>query len=142
EDATAFMNRHYFFYGIEVMPYNNPFNYVIENNGNEKTLTVTNVNGDQAIYGTQPILSVRGFDENSFAVYPNPAKNEIFLSLENNSGKINVKILNVEGKVLSTQNKEAETQTSIDVSNLKTGIYFLSIEGENGNRVVKKFIKE
>lgn len=142
EDAETFMGRHYFFYGIYDVPYNNPFDYVIEANGNEQMLTVTNVNGDQAFYGTQPILSVQGFDESSIAMYPNPVKNELFLRLKNNAGKLNVKILNIEGKLLSTQNLRLEKQASIDVSNLKSGVYFLNIEDENGNTIIKKFIKE
>jgi len=60
-DAMAFMGKHHSFYGIDdVPPYNNPFDYIIEPNGNDQMLTVTNVNGDQAIYGTQPILTVEG----------------------------------------------------------------------------------
>lgn len=140
-DATAFMYRHYDFYGVDNTPHNNPFDYVIEANGNEQMLTVTNANGDQAIYGTQPILSVVGFDKSSIGVYPNPAKNELFLNSKNN-GNLTLKILNTAGKLLSTQKLELENQSSIPISQLATGIYFLNIEDENGNTTIKKFIKK
>ncbi|UCA57711.1 T9SS type A sorting domain-containing protein [Aequorivita iocasae] len=48
----------------------------------------------------------------------------------------------MEGKLLSVQNVTLENQTSIDVSNLTSGIYFLNIEDENGNTTTKKFIKQ
>ncbi|QQX78185.1 T9SS type A sorting domain-containing protein [Aequorivita iocasae] len=51
-------------------------------------------------------------------------------------------LIHIEGKLLSVQNVTLENQTSIDVSNLTSGIYFLNIEDENGNTTTKKFIKQ
>ncbi len=73
---------------------------------------------------------------------PNPSKNELFLTSKNTVGNLKIKIFNIEGKLLSTENIVLENQTSIDVSQLTNGIYFLNIEDENGNTTIKKFIKQ
>ncbi|HBC03819.1 MAG: hypothetical protein CL528_03520 [Aequorivita sp.] len=121
---------------------NDDFNYFIEIDGNdEKILTITNSSNDQAIYGDH-ILSSQDFYSSQFAILPNPAKNELFLTSKYTSGTLTLKIFNIEGKLLSNQTLEVANQTSIDVSSLTSGIYFLNIEDENGNTTTKKFIKQ
>ncbi|CAM3331482.1 hypothetical protein AEQU2_01018 [Aequorivita lipolytica] len=66
----------------------------------------------------------------------------MYINATNPTANLKVKILNIEGKLIRTENLEIQDQTSIDVSNLKSGIYFLNIEDETGNVEVKKFIKE
>jgi len=78
----------------------------------------------------------------TFSIHPNPAKNELFLTSKSNNGNLTLKIFNTTGKLLSTQKLELEYQSSIDVSQLSSGIYFLNIGDENGNTTIKKFIKE
>ncbi len=104
-------------------------------------MTITASNGDQAIYGNE-LLSVENFNSSHFAIHPNPSKEKLFLTSKNTTGKLTIKILNIEGKLLATQNLEFENQTSINVSNLKSGIYFLNIESENGSIETKKFLKD
>ncbi len=76
------------------------------------------------------------------SLFPNPTKNELFLTSNNTAGSLKLKIFNIEGKLLSNQNIAVEKETSIDVSQLSSGIYFLNIEDENGNTTIKKFIKQ
>ncbi|MGB3344389.1 MAG: T9SS type A sorting domain-containing protein, partial [Aequorivita sp.] len=57
-------------------------------------------------------------------------------------GHLTIKILNIEGRLLSTEDLEFEKQASLDVSGLSKGVYFLNIEEENGNTSIKKFIKK
>ncbi|TXD70977.1 T9SS type A sorting domain-containing protein [Aequorivita lipolytica] len=77
-----------------------------------------------------------------FSIHPNPAKNELFLTSTNTSGNLKIQTLNIQGKLLSTQNITLQNQPPLDVSRLKSGIYFLNIEDENGYTTTKKFIKE
>ena len=120
----------------------NTYHYIIEEGLNStKSLTLTNEDGNQAIYGDE-ILSSEDFQNSQFAIYPNPTKEKLFLSTTNAAGNVNVKIFSTEGKLLSVLNVIFENQTPIDVSNLTSGIYFLHIEDENGNTTIKKFIKE
>ncbi|PHR13648.1 MAG: hypothetical protein COA40_03530 [Aequorivita sp.] len=138
------MGRHHSFYGINnVPPYNNPFDYIIEADGNEQMLTVTNVNGDQAIYGTQPILSTHRFNENSIVFYPNPVKNELILrTSQPNAESLKIKIYNMEGKLLKSEGFNFQKEVILDISNFSKGLYFLNIEDENGNSTTNKFIIE
>lgn len=141
-DALAFMNRHYFFYGVNDAPsYNNPFDYMIVANGDEQMLTVTNVDGDQAIYGTQPILSNESFNITSVAVYPNPANDVIYLRAKSAFIILDVSVSNIEGKILMTKSIENEKQIAIDITNLMAGIYLIKIIDSKGNSETKKFIK-
>src|SRR5690606_13112224 len=94
------------------------------------------------VYSEDCILDISAQETNTFSIYPNPAKSELFLTSKNNSGNLKLIIFNLEGRLLNTQNLNFENQTSIDVSNLSSGIYFLNIEDENGTTTVKKFIKE
>jgi hypothetical protein len=120
----------------------NLFNYTITTDSNDnKTLVVISNIGDQAIYGDH-ILSSQDFHKTQFFIHPNPVKSQLFLSSTNTTGNLKVKIFNIEGKLLSAQRLEIENQTSIDVSQLVSGIYFLNIEDESGNTTIKKFIKQ
>lgn len=76
---------------------------------------------------------------NSFFLYPNPTSYYINISDESNSinSKLHVEIFDITGKRIMT----AENQTSnINISNLKTGIYFVRIQTDGKNEVLK-FIK-
>jgi hypothetical protein len=106
-----------------------------------KTLELTSHTADWAIYGDH-ILSSEDFHKTQFAIHPNPAKNELFITSKNTTGNLSIKILNIAGKLLSKQDVAIENQTSIDISSLTSGIYFLKIKDENGNTTIKKFIKQ
>ena len=103
-------------------------------------VVISNI-GDQAIYGDH-ILSSQDFHKTQFFIHPNPVKSQIFLTSKSTTGNLKVKIFNLEGKLLSTQDVVLENQTSIDVSSLISGIYFLNVEDESGYMEVKKFLKE
>jgi len=121
---------------------NQTFSYLIEPGvGNIKILTLTNLQGDIAIYGNTE-LSIFDNLSSQLTLYPNPVKSQLFLTSKSTTGNLKVKIFNLEGKLLSTQDVVLENQTSIDVSSLISGIYFLNVEDESGYMEVKKFLKE
>lgn len=118
------------------------FTYQIELGTNDsKSLILINEEGNQAIYGNQP-LATPDLLIPQFSIYPNPVKNHLFLSSKNDVENLNVKIFNMEGRLLSAQNLVLGSQTSVDVSNLSSGIYFLNIKDEEGRVKVLKFLKE
>lgn len=66
-------------------------------------------------------------------VFPNPAKNKLFLRFINNINSFEAKLININGDILlKSNNKE------IDVSGLQPGIYFLNVQA--GNQVSRKKI--
>ncbi len=85
------------------------------------------------------VLSLENIEVNNlvFSLHPNPAKTELFVSgnLVNNS---NYEITSIEGKALQAG---VVNSGSINIENLKTGIYIIKIKTEAGERV-QRFVKE
>lgn len=108
---------------------------------NEQPYSTWYIAGD-VFYSEDCSLGITTTTNGLFSIYPNPAKNELFLSSKNNNGNLKVKIFNIQSKLLNTQNLEFEKQASIDTSSLANGIYFLNIEDVNGKIEIMKFIKE
>lgn len=79
-------------------------------------------------------LGVEHITESSFNVYPNPASQ--MLVVERTQGSLNqlyVRMFDETGREVSTLRSRRSTITSIDVSNLSNGIYF--VEVVDGTRV-------
>lgn len=93
-------------------------------------------------YSENCALGVSSQDYDVFSIHPNPVKDNLFLNAKSTPAKLTVKIFNIEGKLLSTQNRVLQNQASIDVSQLSKGMYFLEVEDEKGKMEVKKFVKE
>jgi hypothetical protein len=79
----------------------------------------------------------------SGVIYPNPAKNKVYLSLnKNNYNEIKIVIYNTLGvvekqfTVLNTPNSPIE----MDVENLRTGHYFMRIVAQGNPDIVKQFV--
>jgi len=73
------------------------------------------------------------------SVYPNPANENIFVSLNSNVKSAQVTISNLSGKVLIST--EITADNKVDVSSLPMGMYLLTIATNNGSETVK-FIKQ
>lgn len=78
--------------------------------------------------------------DNNFFVYPSPADGTISFSNPNNYDVASISIADVSGKQVMYLAKNAVTDT-IDVSNLQTGIYFVTFTSDNLS-TVKKFVKK
>lgn len=108
---------------------------------NGTVLTIGTPLGGTVVFMNYP-LSAKDFNKNEFTLYPNPVNETLVLGSQTEIDNATIKIFNIEGKLLSTQNAAFENEVSIDVSNISSGIYFLNFEDENGNRAIKKFIKQ
>lgn len=76
---------------------------------------------------------------NDIFIYPNPADDTLNFSLANSIQLSDASIFDVTGKkVGSLSDKNA---TSLDISNLQSGVYFIKFTADN-NIVTKKFIKK
>ncbi len=90
------------------------------------------------VYFSNINLAIDGFSVSNFNLYPNPTKNNLTIESLNEIQNISVfNLLGQEVKKLSL----AATQTTLDVSSLKNGVYFITITS-NGITSSKKFIKE
>ena len=76
----------------------------------------------------------------SFNVYPNPVKDELFLATELNIKEVSIyDIYGKETKVCSLQS--TDFVNTVDVAELNSGVYFISIKTDNGN-IVRRFVKD
>ena len=120
---------------------NNPFLYVFNNEDQFLFLTVTNNKGNQAIY----VNELLGISENDFTnlqLYPNPAGNEITIVNEEFLSISIIDVYDISGKkILSSKNQSTENFV-LNVSTIKTGVYFLTITLNSGEKTVRKFIKK
>jgi len=86
-----------------------------------------------------------GVDDNNFAnsvlLYPNPASNEFIINLGSSvDGDVDITITNSLGQTIHRLNATA-TQTTIDVSNFNTGLYFVSIKTDTQSTTKKLLVK-
>ena len=78
-------------------------------------------------------LSSNEFQTNNITLFPNPASDNFTI---NTTKLVNVEIVNMLGKLVkSVQNVDAST--SVDVSNLDAGVYFVKVLGENAAETIK-----
>ena len=87
---------------------------------------------------TETAASASDFNSNSFAIYPNPASNVLNISNANNIEIKSVTITDINGRVVKNQQGAL---TQINVSDLNSGAYFVTIEAAEG-KTTKKFIKQ
>ena len=79
-------------------------------------------------------------EETKCDIYPNPANDRLYIETE--SEIEDVVVYDVYGRVQNLSKSETQNlRNSIDVSNLKAGIYFVKINTEKGN-IVKRIIKQ
>lgn len=67
----------------------------------------------------------------AFAVYPNPASNNFTVKLDESS-EASITMIDVQGKVVATQNVAGQSSTQVDVTALAPGIYTVLVSTENG----------
>lgn len=82
------------------------------------------------------VLGVEDYEKNDFAVYPNPATNEVHL--ENLPQKSSIYIYSQFGELV--YQKDDFNQNVIDVSGYRSGLYFIVIKNNNVS-VTQKIVK-
>jgi hypothetical protein len=83
------------------------------------------------------LLSIPEIEANkNISLFPNPATNTIHIALSLTQKMVSLTVINQLGKVIITKNKA----TTLDVSGLPKGVYFMTIVTDTGS-TVKKFIK-
>ena len=86
-------------------------------------------------------LSNSNFELGDFIMYPNPADSNVHISLKNANDNIeSLTITDVLGKTIKNIKNITSNEINIDVSNLTTGIYFVTIASENNLKLIKKLV--
>ena len=88
---------------------------------------------------------IEGISElNSILIFPNPADDNLFISLDiNGDEEVTIELLSMEGKLIQTKKVKGAGNVSLkyDVENLATGTYMLKLTTKSGSttkQVVKK----
>jgi hypothetical protein len=78
----------------------------------------------------------------SVNIYPNPARNTVFISLDKMpETSVYYQFYDIQGKELQSGNFSNQKQ-ELDISAISKGIYFISVTVENQSRITKKVVKE
>lgn len=87
---------------------------------------------------TAPNASVEDIDnQNKIKIYPNPASDKIFVEGINQEN-LNAEFITLEGRVIL--NKNLNSDNSIDISGLNSGIYFVTIKSNQNKIYTQKII--
>jgi hypothetical protein len=113
--------------------------YQIIDDGQLRTLIVTGVNNDYAVYRNEKlVLSLEDISKSEFLIYPTIVRTNFKINYNPDSEIQKITIYDAIGQMVSTiVNQDSE----IDVSNLLSGIYFVVIQTNEGNITTKKIIK-
>ena len=95
--------------------------------GNEIVMKYTDPSG----------LDNNAFSETNFNLYPNPATKSLTIETSKNA---TVEIVNMQGQLVKAI-PNISNKTSIDISGLQDGMYFVKLTTDEGS-VVRKFVKE
>ena len=104
-------------------------------------LKIDNINF--SAQNTVPVVTVgvNAVLSNSFNLYPNPAKNVVNITNNENRLVQQVAVYDVTGKLINTQNYNNETEIQLNVENLASGTYMLHLQTAEG-KAVKKVVKK
>lgn len=117
-----------------------PFTYIItiKNNG-DKTLVINAANGDQAIYGNQ-ILSIYEQDLVTISIYPNPVVAEV--QIDANIAIHDISVYGVLGQQIRHKLfAEPRSAASLDLTSLKSGLYFVELKDTKGRSYIERLVK-
>jgi hypothetical protein len=108
------------------------------NTSNPRTVTVTQNISFTAIFEQE--TGIANIEASAISVYPNPAKDNIHITLPENVYQAVFTLYDMQGKVLIKQNISA--QDAIFVNNLAAGIYIYNVRTEQENKQGKVVISD
>ena len=121
------------------MTYSYPYYELMDEDDNNKTLVKT---GDEELYNDcMGYTGVKEIQQTALKIYPNPAKEQITVSMPfNGNENVDIKIFNMLGvNVLSQQ--AAGEQINVDVRSLPAGVYIVRC-GKSDKVTTMRFVKQ
>ncbi len=95
--------------------------------------------GDVTFFGQGITTSIKGVEDVSVNIFPNPASD--FIKLTNVSGIANVEIYNLIGRKVLVENGISEGET-LNISNLSKGMYLVRMLDDNNNVLTTRRISK
>lgn len=109
--------------------------YIYEFSNENNTLTITKYNGDTASYSNK-FLATLEVSKSKISVYPNPTSDVI--KIENLKANCLVELTDSSGKLVRTISNIKSDKTEINIKNLALGIYYLKVDGQSVQKIIKK----
>lgn len=85
-------------------------------------------------------------EENQIQMYPNPAKDVLYIQVEQSTGgQVTVQVNDLSGKEILSLQQQAQAGSSsipVQLSGLSSGIYLVQVQTESGMRYISKLTKE
>lgn len=102
--------------------------YLADKNGNSKEISLALPT--QFLVGNQEL--VLGEENQMVNLFPNPVRNQLFVQFKSDqlSGRLQMKILDISGKVIYTKEIASAREFSIDLSNLVSGVYLFQLKSD------------
>ena len=84
--------------------------------------------------------SISDVDENEFQIFPNPASEHLtIVTAKPTNGTTTIEFLAVDGKLVSTNSFQGNSEVELNVSDMNPGIYFVRISNEKSTQT-QRFI--
>lgn len=90
------------------------------------------------------VLSITSEQENlvkKISVYPNPFADDLTISIPNESSINEIVIYGLGGQVFHRNESGFHSEINLDLSDLKSGIYFIKVSNSDGQSLLKKLVK-
>lgn len=89
---------------------------------------------------TKTLSTPEYFEKSEVKLYPNPARNNMFISIKNSDLPDSYEIFDMIGQRIFTSKITSTNNLNIDLSNFSTGLYFLKLTKGTASQVLK-FVK-
>ena len=104
------------------------------------------IHGAGSMSGTitvDAVLGIEDFKNNlSFTISPNPTTTILNIQLSKSLTNGNIKVFDILGKQILTEELSPNNLTQINVSNLSKGMYLVKVSSEGNNTETRRFIKQ
>jgi hypothetical protein len=132
---------------LEIIKNNQPdgnlqYNGIYDNAPNEGDnfyrIKMTYLSGD---FDYSLVKNIVNNKEADFTIFPNPARDEVWIDLKAFKGRaIDIILSDIAGKVIHTEKEEKATSAPhrLDVSSIESGAYFITIQTSGKKTVVRK----
>jgi hypothetical protein len=94
-----------------------------------------------AVLNTDEVKSAK---ENRISIYPNPAKDEFYISFPSSTiGKVSLEIYDMSGKLVSSEDKiSPDAKKAVSTNNLVNGTYMVKVKGLGFEAASKVIVKK
>ncbi|WP_034060983.1 T9SS-dependent M36 family metallopeptidase [Lacinutrix jangbogonensis] len=78
-------------------------------------------------------LSVDEFNVSNYSIFPNPTNDVLNIKVKKDFGKVTMTLTDLNGRIVLTKNASLSSTSQLNISALQSGVYILTIKGENIN---------